>query len=157
MPCDINDNVGKFLPLFPQLASKIKAKLPGRNEVPYDCYCPTIHTQLYDRMCTVCHLYFATKDSLKNHLKAKLHSQSEINMVCSRVRPKLILKINKSQEALCILQDNITEEESAEWIDVEEMDASDISEFEYSNNKENTAWPAIENLQEWLSSPWTTE
>ena len=60
-------------------------------------------------MCPACGLYFASKDTLNNHLKAKLHPQSEISMVCPRTCPKLILKINKDNEALCIMQDEAAE------------------------------------------------
>lgn len=34
-PCDINDKTGKFLPFFQQLASTIKAKVPGMAQVNF--------------------------------------------------------------------------------------------------------------------------
>ena len=70
-----------------------------------------IYAKLHDRMYPVYGLYFETKDTLKlnDNLKSKLHSQSEISMVCQRTRPKLILKINKDNEALSIIQDEAVE------------------------------------------------
>ena len=73
-------------------------------------------------------------------------------MVCRRGRPLSIIK-TRNDQALCLVKED-SGEESAEWIDVE-----DIETIEMLLNKElieddADAGPQIEDIQEWLSSPW---
>ena len=109
--------------------------------------CPSIETRLSERTCEICGLYFASRKSVLNHTKI-VHEKHR--MSAARVHPVHII-LRRENEALCVLQDDIGNED-AEWIDVEELDLVDESEIptEVESNL-----PLIENLSDWLRSPWT--
>lgn len=147
-PAGINDKTGKFLPLFQLLATNIEVNRNGASQVlifferlkfrlnyriliiiiffqvPYDFYCTSINSQIFDRICNVCGLYFATKKAVEAHLKCN-HDRSEKSTVCRRVRPINILKY-RNLEALCTISDDHTGEENVEWIDVEGIDDTEL-------------------------------
>ena len=74
-------------------------------------------------VCTVCGLYFASEKLLAQHAGA-LHKRSELNMVCRRSRPSSIIK-TKNDQALCLVKE-YSGEESAKWIDVEDIETIDM-------------------------------
>ena len=63
----------KFPSLFVAQTLKFDDIMPRSTGVfkvqPYDLYCPSLQTSLLDRICKVCHLYFASQTMLKKHAR----------------------------------------------------------------------------------------
>lgn len=98
--------------------------------IPFDYYCPSVHTQISRRVCKECQMYFASIKSLTAHKK------------CMHKR--------KKRE---IISRNITDSEFSE---PEEFEHQDIEQ----ENQEfgiDTTLPVIRNIEEWISNPWTSE
>lgn len=81
------------------------------------------------------------------------HNKTEINMVCRRIFPVNILKL-RDNEALCKLKNN-NEEETLEWIDIEDLSIDTLDESNFKEDSEcKDSWPVITDIDDWISSPW---
>ena len=107
-----------------------------------------MNEKVFERTCTVCGLYFSSQTMMKKHMAA-LHEKHEVTMVCRRVRPFKIIQF-RDTETLCVVN---SEDETAEWIDVESIDIDCLSEENNSIDKDE-GFPMIENLSQWVASPW---
>lgn len=141
--------------------------------MPYDFYCASVKLALHERTCTFCGIYFGSKKLMENHRK-QVHKRNQVSVTdCSRVRPVKIINF-RNKEALCITQQNESEESNMEWIDVEDIDPEFLvdaeiqieaqeREMEHQINvqgeSEDTYWrlPVINSMEEWISSPWSTD
>ena len=89
----------------------------------------------------------------------KIVHKNEAFESCSRVRPTQIIHY-RNKEALCIFRDS-TGTETAEWIDVDDIDDDEIEAesiqlnvVDSDNCDENLdSMPIISNYQQWISSP----
>lgn len=120
-PTAVTEKIGKFVPLFVQLAVKIQPNIPGFLQMPYDYYYPSLSLKLHERTCSFCGSYFASKKFLDQHRKI-MHKGQRIMTECSRVCPIDIINFHRcNKEALCIMQGPSTDENQAEWIDIEKL------------------------------------
>ena len=71
-------------------------------------------------------------------------------MVCRRTRPFKIIR-TRGEEALCIIAE---EDEVAEWVDVETIEIDDLSLNCSENDDADEGFPPIEDLSDWVTSPW---
>lgn len=149
-----NNNSAKFLPLFQRLA--IKIPILGEAEikmVPYDFYCPTVQKDLEGRICAVCGLYFGSK---KNEI---LHRKS-VHSVIYKPRKKKPTRVvaQRDEELLCVVHDDMTGGEDCEWVNMDEVDITQEAVAKILHiGKELLGFPVIPSLQEWLTTPWTTD
>lgn len=90
---------------------------------------------------------------MKKH-KSQVHKKGEENASCMRIAPVRIAKYRKN-EALCILRNEKSLEESAEWINVDEIDENSL--LSVADDDEIDDLPLIERLSEWIKSPWSSE
>lgn len=133
-------------------------------------HCPSIESQIKDRTCEKCSLYFASKKAVATHLK-KYHKKND-SMTCSRIRPVNIID-RRNHEALCIIRTDENSED-AEWIDIDDIEPEIISDLETStsdhdenesgsveelnkSSNQHKPFPIIENLSDWITSPWEQE
>lgn len=149
----------KFLPLFQNLSLNTIESTDHKifEVVPYDFYCPTVQSELSNRICTTCHLYFASEKAL-----GILHAKSLKHSVAKKKPSKLKLssiEVARKEEVLCIFKDEDTGIESAEWIDKTDIESVcvDKRETEDQLEKDDSQWPIIESMEEWLQNPWTAE
>lgn len=114
-------------------------------------HCPSVANKLKDRTCSKCHLYFASKKAVSIHLKS--YHQND-DATCSRIRPINVIS-RRNDEVLCLLGSE--DGEDIEWIDVDDIVATENTDVLLANEDSDSSIPVIENLQEFISSPWTTE
>ena len=70
--------------------------------------------------------------------------------MCSRIRPINIIYY-RNNEALCILPTD--DFETAEWIDVENIDIENNHDMNLSEEQSELPMPGVEKLHDWLQSP----
>ena len=98
--------------------------------IPYDYYCPSVHSKLNKRICKKCNIYFATVKALTHHNKL-MHKKK---VSSGDALSKVVESNSKSQ-----LEDSDDEEENKKTqLDVD-----------------NDTVPVIDNLEEWITCPWT--
>lgn len=90
---------------------------------------------------------------MKKH-KSQVHNKGEENESCMRIVPVRIAKYRRN-EALCILRNEKSLEESAEWINVDEIEETSL--VPVADDDEINDLPLIERLSEWMKSPWSSE
>ena len=68
---NVHEENRRFPSLFVSKYLNLDEILPRSTKTfkvhPYDLYCPSVHSQLLDRSCKVCSLYFALKVMLQKH------------------------------------------------------------------------------------------
>lgn len=148
-----DNNSAKFLPLFQRLA--IKFPIPGETEkmVPYDFYCPIVQNDLEGKVCAVWGLFFGSKKAEVSHRKS-LHS------VIREPRKKKSRRIvaQRDEELFCVIRGDVTGRENCKWMNMDEVDIIQEAIAEVSHvQKEPPGFPVISLLQEWLTTPWTTD
>lgn len=106
----------KFAPLFISKNLNLDRILPRSTRnfkvLPYDLFCPSVQSQLSERYCKECSLYFASKVMLKNH--TSMHKTAKI-LVISRVYP-LRVAAKRQRELIAIIAHSENGPEDGEWI-----------------------------------------
>jgi hypothetical protein len=152
----------KFPSLFAAQTLKPDIILPPTKScfkvLPYDLYCPSVESSLSDRMCHICHMYFASQVMMRRHLgvhratvgPARTTPVAAVAM--QRIRP-LRIAAKRQREMMAIILQN--EVEFAEWIDRDNLDTDgmDIPD----DNADNNSQLPIMTVEQHLSSPWTNE
>ena len=138
--------------------------------VPYDSFLPTCQQKVETRTCKVCFKYHATIKSLKDHRKVCKRPKSNRNP------PK------KTKFTAFNLIDEIEMNDSENDYEAEDDDSEDDLEAEMNTNSDNEEYQTdlevmeveslrpkysisfpgesveiIQNLKEWLKSPWQAE
>ncbi|GBP00285.1 hypothetical protein EVAR_885_1 [Eumeta japonica] len=142
-----DDIEGKFAPLLLQLSLKLSA-LSHLKQVPYDSYCPSVEGYLCKRSCGFCGLYFASYKATNQH--KQLHKEQH-EVPIAKIRPQRIAA-RRAREILCL---DINDD--AIWLDEKDVDTTNVPDVENLNENEVTAMPVINNLKEWVQSPWTED
>ena len=145
----------KFLPFYQSLSLKLHSADMDKYEIlPYDYHYPNIQKHLKDRICSVYHIYFASKKSVNNHRK-ELHPKIKQSRD-TKLKPKKIIT-HRNKEALCIVEDDINEEKDVEWIPLEGIEAESLNEnneLSLSDNNNEMGLPDVESMVDWLNSEW---
>lgn len=149
----------KFLPLFQRLAFKTSdnTQFEGFTEMPYDFFCPTVQSQLDNRICSTCGLYFATKKAASAHMKALKHKLS----AKEKKSKKLVsIEAQRKDEMLCIFQEENTGCKNSDWCFESEIEIEDVQNcVDRRNNtcETDSSIPVINSMEEWLQNPWSTD
>ena len=95
--------------------------------LPYDLYCCSVQSQLLERVCKVCSLYFASKVMLKNHTVVhKTAAAPSINLpINTRQRPVRVAA-RRQRELMAIIVNQENGPEDVDWIEEEELDLEGI-------------------------------
>ena len=97
----------KFPSLFAAQLIQMEEILPRNlrelNVLPYDLFCPSVHSNLVDRCCKICNMYFASNVILKQHLviHRDQHSRSRQDQVAP---PSVPPPIKKGASSPCCSQ-----------------------------------------------------
>lgn len=143
-----DDSEGKFAPLLLQLSLDLRAS-SHLKQVPYDSYCPSVEAYLFKRSCVICGLYFASYNATNQHKQS--HKRQQEVLPIAKIRPQRIAA-RRAREILC-LDDN----DDAIWLDEKDVDTTNVPDINNPNENEVTAMPVINNLKEWVQSPWTED
>lgn len=135
--------------LLNRLSIDIKPRSVVFKKLPYDLYCPSLQKVLKDRVCTECCLYFASKKGVAAHEKALHRKQRSVPK--TKIN-KVVTKIKK--EVLCVTEQS---PDQATWLDEDEISIEMFKELDTTNASHEQSIVLIENLEDWLVSPWTEE
>ena len=130
-PDRINFDAHKFPSVFVYQNLNRDAILPrsvkGFKVLPYDLYCCSVQSQLLERVCKVCSLYFASKVMLKNHTVVhKTAAAPSINLpINTRQRPVRVAA-RRQRELMAIIVNQENGPEDVDWIEEEELDLEGI-------------------------------
>ena len=118
---------------------------------PYDLHCPSVQTPLVKRCCSVCGIYHASVKSAVNH--AKVHRRSSSSALIPQLEKKRPVRVaaTRQREMMVILRDHLNNE-SAEWLDVDEIDLDHQGQQQTPNA--TAMMPVIDNIQQWAAAPW---
>lgn len=110
-------NESYFFPsLFVSQSLKLDDLVPrsvkAHKIIPYDLYCPSIQSSLNDRVCKICHLYFASIVMLRSHVA---QHKKETAMSSKRIRPTRIAA--RLQREMMVILANQENEESVDWFE----------------------------------------
>ncbi|KAK9874058.1 hypothetical protein WA026_002413 [Henosepilachna vigintioctopunctata] len=142
-----DDIEGKFAPLLLQLSLKLSSS-SHLKQVPYDSYCPSVEGYLCKRSCGFCGLYFASYKATNQH--KQLHKKQH-EVPIAKIRPQRIAA-RRAREILCL-----DVNDDAIWLDEKDVDTTNVPDVIKLNENEVTAMPVINNLKEWVQSPWTED
>ncbi|EFX78649.1 hypothetical protein DAPPUDRAFT_105121 [Daphnia pulex] len=147
----------KFPSLFVYYQNLNRDVLPrstrGLAVLPYDFYCSSVQSQLLERMCKVCSLYFASKVMLKSHLV--IHKADPPVNVSTRITP-IRVATRRQREMMAIIALNENGPEQADWIDVDDLDLQGIPVLLEISDEEPSILPFC-SIEEHLSLPWEEE
>ncbi|KAJ8687960.1 hypothetical protein QAD02_024398 [Eretmocerus hayati] len=151
-----DENNKEFCPLLLRLALNIQPHDERFSEAPYDLYCPSVQSQLANRICETCGLYFASVKSVTSH--RKIHRRSGVGeRAQEKIIPTRILSRRENfgeNEVLCLHDNYGTGVDVVEWFAEEDVDTCSVT---ISPDLENPALPVIQNLVDWMRSPWSDE
>lgn len=130
----------KLQDILPQSAKMFKS-------IPYDLYCPSVQSFLHDRICKICHLYFASLVMLRNHILQ--HKKAKPDVI-KRIRPMRVAAI-RQREMMAIIA-NEENGEHVDWYNEEELDLTGIT---MPTESEHLIFSLpIISLRDYLTSPW---
>lgn len=141
----------KFLPLFQRLSLNVSsAEIERYRVLPYDFHCPTAQKDLQLRICSECHLYFASKKSKAEH-KKKAHPKVKQFAVPKRKSQRIIAR--RQKEIMCVVEDELTGAQDVEWL----LEDDVIVEQEYvpADQSAEADVIVIESMNDWLRNEWT--
>jgi hypothetical protein len=102
--CDglkIDETSGTFLPLFHRISIGLEpAGFDNLFSVPYDYCCPTVKNYIFNRTCSICHLYFPSNAMVAEH-KRQLHPRVKVSIL-PRCRP-LRIAAKRHRELMVII------------------------------------------------------
>jgi len=154
---DVSEGPKELFPssLFMLIASDIESILPraakGFSILPYDAFCPSIQSSLADRICKKCNVYFASQAMLKKHVS--IHSSASKLPPTKRIRPVRIAAKRQRELMAVIAQQESWE--TAEWLDEDEVDATDLIIPEEDVRREQSL--PIVSMEDHLNNPWEDE
>ncbi len=119
---------------------------------PYDLHCPSVQPQLVKRCCSVCGIYHASVKSALNHAKVHRRTFAVTREELPKKRPVRVAA-RRQREMMVVLRDHLNNE-SAEWLDVEELDLDRMQEVTPLEQQPLAAMPVIDDLQQWSANPW---
>lgn len=142
----------KFNDIMPRSTGVFKVK-------PYDLYCPSLQTSLLDRICKVCHLYFASQTMLKKHAEQhRARARENVpkqnapeSTQPKRIRPLRIAARRQRELMAVIARRENANSEDIEWLDEDEVDLSTI--VLPGNYDGETSMPVV-TMDEHFTSPW---
>ncbi|KAK9884855.1 hypothetical protein WA026_009079 [Henosepilachna vigintioctopunctata] len=137
----------KFAPLLLQLSLKLSSS-SHLKQVPCDSYCPSVKGYLCKRSCGFCGLYFASYKATNQH--KQLHKKQH-EVPIAKIRPQRI-SARRARKILCL-----DVNDDAIWLDEKDVDTTNVPDVIKLNENEVTAMPVINNLKEWVQSPWTED
>ena len=144
----------KFAPLFISQNLKLDQILPRSTRnfkvLPYDLFCPSVQSQLSERCCKECSLYFASKVMLKKHIS--VHKTARVPVI-PRVRP-LRVAAKRQRELMAIIAHSENGPEDAEWID---EDLLDVQGMEIPSSESNRRTLPVVSLEQHFRSRWAEE
>uniref|UniRef100_A0A0B7BG25 C2H2-type domain-containing protein n=1 Tax=Arion vulgaris TaxID=1028688 RepID=A0A0B7BG25_9EUPU len=150
----------RFPSLFFNQSLKLDNMLPRSAKafkiLPYDLYCPSIQSSLVERICKICHLYVASQVMLKKHVQ--LHRQRDLGpgqLAHAPPQPQRIRPVQVAAKRHIELMAFIAHREmlSAEWLDEDDVDLSDMLVPEGDINDKSATMPIV-TIEEHLASPW---
>lgn len=148
---DLKSNDVKYLTLLQRSTLKLESPMATEyKDMPYDMYCPSLHDQLYSRICKDCELYFATQKSLKiEHIRMS-KATNPLKSVTTPLRMQSTgIAARRANEKLRIICHKETGYEDAEW-------TSGDDETNSQNCDKSGTLP-VENILKWITCPWETE
>lgn len=138
------------LNLLPSIHSLLPRSTRSFKVIPYDLYNPTVQSQLFDRICKKCSLYFASKVMLKTHMIT--HSANDnLAVVNTRVQP-IRVAARRQRELMVIISQQENGMEDAEWIDEEHVDIPEG--VSVPSNRSNDSNLPIVTIEDHFSNPW---
>lgn len=155
-----NYETHKFPSIFINLSMRNEKLLSECNYdvLPYDYYCPSIQSLLFERICKKCLIYFASNVMLKNHMKSHRNERqgtANINDLVPeprKIRP-IRLAAKRQREIMAIIAQG--ELQDAEWINENDLDLTDMI-IPPEIDESTIALPVI-SMEEHLMSPWEEE
>ena len=117
-----------------------------KGELPYDLYCPSVQTELIERRCKNCNLYFASKVMVKNHhaVHKKTAAASIVEPIVRQVRPvRIAARRQRELMAIIARKENETDIEVAEWIDESLLDLNGVPDPTTREGNQSTSLPII--------------
>ncbi len=88
---------------------------------PYDLYNPSLQSQLLERICKHCFLYFASMVMLKNHMRIHKKDRYDIPVeIQTRIRP-IRVAAKRQRELMVIIANRENGPEDVEWIEEDEL------------------------------------
>lgn len=123
------------------------------NFIPMDYYCPSLQNQLNRRICKKCNLYFASIKNVTNHNKL-MHNKKNAD--------KSLIACEESEKSdndttIPISSDNFltaSEEKQTTLLG----DGNNLSDKETEQNESNNdSIPIIQNIENWITNPWTED
>lgn len=152
VPSQLDKGSCKFSPLLVRLSVDLSPPLEGFKQMPYDFFCPSVQSDLKNRICATCGIYFTSHNSVQMHSRY-VHGKTAQDRRESRVRPQR-LAARRANELLCIVRRCETSSEDADWLDEDEVDASGLTIPEPSSSA--LRMPVMKE-SEWLANSWTEE
>ena len=150
-----NENY-KFPSLFASMSMDLGGILPEQMKkfrpfLPYDLFCPSIQSIVNDRICKVCHTYFASLTMLKKHsAQHKGMPSPSIIQLFKRIKP--IDVVAHRQDELMVVTTNGINAEAIDWVHADDVDLSDIPSRPWEE-EQNDELPIL-SIKEHFSSPW---
>lgn len=141
----------KFSSLLLRLSLKTKPACKNFKQIPYDYFCPSIKSNLSQRICNICGLYHASCKSKDLHIK-ETHKKSSVPV--PKLRPVRVAA-KRARELMIILKDKETGAEDSEWVDESEVDCDFSSTIQ--ENDQSNSFPVIESIQNFMKNPWQEE
>lgn len=149
--------------LFLLIGAKISNLLPRWAKsftiLPYDAFCPSVHSCISDRICKHCHIYFASQVMLKKHISIHRAAARALNVSNKRVRPtRIAAKRQREMMAVIAMQENSS---YAEWLDEDELDTTGLSipkdSSHHLQDDESEDPIKVVPLEEHFTNPWEDE
>lgn len=143
----------RFPSLFVSLALKWEDLLPRSTrsfkQLPFDLYCPSVQKTLVERICKVCHVYFASKVMLQKHFV--LHKAVAPPPVV-KIRPQR-LAAKRQRELMVVIISEEREEETVESIHEDDLDLVGLTIPNEDSDNFSTTVP-IFTMNQHLAQPW---
>ena len=101
---NVHEESHRFPSLCQSLRLNLDEILPRSTKtfkvLPYDLYCPSVHSQLLDRSCKICILYFASKVMLHKYMV--VHKKAPVEATPKRDRPIRVAAL-RQRELMAII------------------------------------------------------
>ena len=124
---NVHEQNHRFPSLFVSKSLDLDEILPRSTKafkvLPYDLYCPSVHSQLLDRSCNICFLYFASKVMLHKHMV--VHKKAPVEATPKRDRP-IKVAARRQRELMAIIAYEENRLEQADWIDEDFLDLEGV-------------------------------
>jgi hypothetical protein len=123
------------------------------SEPPYDLHCPSVEPHLTKRCCSVCGLYHASVKGVASH-KKECHPKAVTAIATPAAQEKtrpVKIAARRQRKMMVILRDHLNDK-TAEWLDSEDIDAT-TQEHDQPAVHANSV-TVIDNMQQWMDSPW---